>query len=195
MQDALRGKRRRTLDYGGAATITGRALGPSRAPVPGAVVHVLDVRAGGELGQVTAGPDGRFRIKVRPGVSRTLRAGFQWQREGFFACGMSLSLKVRAGVRLGASRHVPVRGRIRLSGHLLGGHIPPRGKVVELQGWARGSWQVFRTVRSNDKGRFHATYRLRTGARQTLKIRARVRRERDYPFTLGYSRVVRVGIG
>jgi hypothetical protein len=62
------------------------------------------------------GADGRFRIKVRPGVSRTIRTGFQWGGEGVFACGMSLSLKVRASVRLSAPRHVRVRGDIPLSG-------------------------------------------------------------------------------
>jgi hypothetical protein len=195
MKNALRGKRRRTISYGGRVTITGQAQGPDRAPVAGALVHVLDIRAGSELGQVTAGPDGKFRIKVRPGISRTVRTGFQWASEGFFACGMSLSLKVRAGVRLSAPRHVRVRGRIRLSGRLLGGHIPPRGKIVELQGWARGQWQVFRTTRSSRSGRYRVDYRLRTGVRGILRIRARVRRERGYPYTLGYSRVVRVRVG
>jgi hypothetical protein len=195
MQNAMRGKRRRTLNYGGRITITGKAIGPDRSPVEGALVHVLDVRAGGELGQGTTGADGRFRIKVRPGVSRTLRTGFQWGGESFFACGMSLSLKVRAGVRLSAPRHVPVRGRLPLGGRLLGGHIPPRGKIVELQGWARGQWQVFRTTRTNKRGRYHVNYRLRTWTRGVLRIRARVRRERGYPYTLGYSRVVRVRVG
>jgi hypothetical protein len=195
MKNALRGKRRRTLRYGGRVTLTGQALGPDRAPVPGAIVHVLDIRAGAELGQVAAGPDGKFRLKVRPGVSRTIRTGFQWGGESFFACGMSLSLKVRAGVRLIAPRRVRSRGLIRLSGHLLGGHIPLRGKLVELQGWSRGEWRLFRSVRSTRTGRFHASYRVRTAIRGSLRIRARARRERGYPYTLGYSRVVRVRIG
>jgi hypothetical protein len=82
-----------------------------------------------------------------------------------------------------------------LSGRLLGGHIPPRGKIVELQGWARGQWQVFRTTRTTKRGRYHVNYQLRTRMRGVLRIRARVRRERGYPFTLGYSRVVRVRVG
>jgi hypothetical protein len=194
-RSSMTGGRRRTISYGRAATITGVALGPDRQAVPGAVVHILDVRAPADLGQAVAGTDGRFRFKLKPGISRTLRTGFQWPGEGIFACGRSLSLKVRAGVRLSASRRVSVRGRIRLSGRLLGGHIPPRGKIVELQGLARGQWQVFRTTRTNKRGRFHVTYRLRTGMRGALKIRARVRRERGYPYTLGYSRVVRVRVG
>jgi hypothetical protein len=195
LQNAFRGKRRRTVDYGHGATITGVAQGPDRRPVAGAVVHVLDTRAHTEVGQTTAGADGRFRFKVPPGTSRTLRAGFEWGGEGFFACGMSLSLKVRAGVRLRGSRHVRVHGRIRLRGHLLGDHIPPRGKLIELQGWARGAWQLFRQVRTNRGGQFRATYRLRTRARGTLKIRARVRAERGYPYTLGWSPVIHVRVG
>ena len=194
VQDSLRGKRRRTVGFGDGATITGRAFGPDRQPVPGAVVHILEVRAHQHIGQVVAGADGRFRFNVPPGPSRTMRAGIQWPTEGIFACGMSLTLKVRAGVRLSAPRSVRHRGRIRLTGALLGGYIPPRGKVVELQGWARGAWQVFRSVRSQRSGHFKATYRLRTGVRGVLRIRARVRSERGYPFTLGYSRVVRVRV-
>jgi hypothetical protein len=194
-RSTMAGGRRRTVSYGRSATITGVALGPDRQPVPGAVVHALDVRAPADLAQAVAGADGRYRIKLAPGISRTLRIGFQWPTEGFFACGRSLSLKVRAGVRMSASRRVRMRGRIRINGHLLGGRIPPRGKVVELQGWARGAWQVFRTTRTSRNGRFHVTYRLRTGTRGILRIRARVRRERGYPYTLGYSRVVRVRVG
>jgi hypothetical protein len=195
VKSTLRGKHRRTVDYGHGATIVGAALGPDRQPVAGALVHVLDMRAHADIGQVAAGADGTFRFKVPAGTSRTLRAAFQWGTEGFYACGRSLSLKVRAAVRLQASRHVRVRGRIRMSGRLLGDHIPPRGKLVELQGWARGAWQLFRQVRTRRSGRFSATYRLRTGARGTLKIRARVRAERGYPYTLGWSRVVRVRVG
>jgi hypothetical protein len=87
------------------------------------------------------------------------------------------------------------RGLIALSGRLLGGYIPPRGKVVELQGWANGAWRLFRSVRTSKAGRYHTRYRVRTGVRGILRIRARVRRERGYPYTLGYSRVVRVRVG
>jgi hypothetical protein len=194
-RDSLRGERRRTVGYGHTATITGQALGPDRKPVPGALVYILEVRAHQVVGRVVAGPDGRFRFRVPSGTSRTLRAGFQWPGEGFFACGMSLSLKVRAGVRLRGPRHVRSRGTIPLSGRLLGGHIPPRGKVVELQGWARGEWRLFRSVRTSGSGRYHTRYRVRTGVRGILRIRARVRRERGYPYTLGYSRVIRVRVG
>jgi hypothetical protein len=193
-QDSLRGKRRRTVGYGHGATITGRVTGPDRQPIPGALVHILEVRAKQHVGQAQAGPDGRFRFKVPPGPSRTLRAGYQLPTEGFFACGMSLSLKVRAGVRLSAPRRVHVRGTIPLTGRLLGGHIPPRGKVVELQGWARGSWRLFGSARTGRNGRFHFHYRLKTRARGTLRIRSRVRSERGYPYTLGYSPVVRVRV-
>ena len=194
-RDSLRGERRRTVGFGHTATITGRVLGPDRTPVPGALVYVLEVRRGQVVGRAVAGPDGRFRFRVPPGPSRTLRAGFQWSGEGFFACGMSLSLKVRAGVSLSGPRHVRSRGTIPLSGRLRGGFIPPRGKLVELQGWARGEWRLFRSVRTTRSGRFHTRYRVRTGVRGVLRIRARVRRERGFPYTLGYSRVVRVRVG
>jgi hypothetical protein len=81
-----------------------------------------------------------------------------------------------------------------MSGRLRGGYVPARGRVLDLQAHERGAWRPFETVRTSGKGRFSATYRFTSGARGTFRIRVRVRPSSDYPFTLGYSRVVRVRV-
>jgi hypothetical protein len=72
--------------------------------------------------------------------------------------------------------------------------VPARGRVLDLQAFERGRWRPFDTVRTSGKGRFSTTYRFTSGARGTFRIRVRVRPSSDYPFTLGYSRVVRIRV-
>ncbi len=109
-----------------------------------------------------------------------------------------LTAKVRAGVRLRAARHVVAPyGRIVLAGRLLGGPVPRRGKVVELQARGRGEqrWITFKTVRSDRRGRFRAAHRLRQGYRNVVyEFRAVSRFEAGYPYESGASAVERVAV-
>ena len=82
-----------------------------------------------------------------------------------------------------------------MSGRLLGGAVPSRGKVVELQGYEGGRWREFRTIRSRADGRFAATYRFKAAsAGRRFRVRVRVRTDPSYPFATGYSRAVRLRV-
>jgi hypothetical protein len=84
---------------------------------------------------------------------------------------------------------------VRLSGRLLGGHVPRRGKLVDLEAHDGGRWRDFATVRANARGRFATSYRFsRRARRRTYPIRVRVRPDSSYPFALGYSPAVRVRV-
>jgi hypothetical protein len=73
--------------------------------------------------------------------------------------------------------------------------VPVRGKVVELQGFENGRWREFRTLRSRTDGRFSTRYRFKAAsAGRRFRLRVRVRAEASYPFSTGYSRVVRVRV-
>jgi hypothetical protein len=86
-------------------------------------------------------------------------------------------------------------GRVRLSGRLLGGKVPARGKTVELQAFERGRWRTFETARARRGRRFVARYRFSSSAAgRTFPMRARVRPDARYPFATGHSRVVRVRV-
>jgi hypothetical protein len=84
---------------------------------------------------------------------------------------------------------------VRLRGRLLGGPIPPGGKLIDLQAFYRRSWRTFATLRSDRHGRWRFRYRFRaTRGVVTYRFRARVHREAAYPYELGHSRVVRVTV-
>ena len=191
-----------TLGYGRARTIRGAVTDPVGAPVPGATVVVLSrVRrtgAGTRAGRtpIVTGADGRFVYRIPKGPSRLLRFGWRASTaSSLLTCSAALHVNVRAPVGLSISPHVVApRGRIRLSGRLRGGYVPARGRVLDLQAHERGAWRPFETVRTTGRGRFSASYRFTSGARGMFRIRVRVRPSSDYPFTLGYSRVVRVRV-
>jgi hypothetical protein len=67
--------------------------------------------------------------------------------------------------------------------------------LVELQASDAGAWRSVRTVRSTHKGTFSYAYRFSAGARAgRYPVRARVRADGSYPFSLGTSRRVPVRV-
>jgi hypothetical protein len=106
----------------------------------------------------------------------------------------TLHLRVRARMRLSGRPHRARSGTVvRFSGRLLTLPVPARGKQIVLQGRAgHGRWQNFDVVRTDRRGRFHARYRFRTGARGRYSFRAVSRFEAAYPYIAGHSRSVRV---
>jgi hypothetical protein len=191
-----------TLRYGRARSIRGTVTDTAGHPVPGARVSILSrVRRTGARTRegrtpLVAGADGRFTYKIPKGPSRLLRFGWRASpASSLLTCSPQLRVNVRAPVTLGASPHV-VRagGRVRLSGRLRGGYLPARGRVLDLQAFDRGRWRVFNSVRTHRNGRFATSYRFTSGARGTFPIRVRVRPSADYPYTLSYSRAVRVRV-
>jgi hypothetical protein len=193
----LRGKRSRTVRYGRAATLVGSALRPDGSAAAGAEVLVLE--GGGPLavvGRTVVGADGGFAFRVPPGPSRTLRAAFRAAAtDEALACSQAASLHVRAGVTLSAPKRVRAHRLVRFRGRVRGGPLPVRGKVLVMQAFERGHWRTFKTVRSTRSGRFSARYRFTRASRgRSFRIRAVARREARFPYSLGWSRTVRVRV-
>src|SRR3954468_11234298 len=91
-----------------------------------------------------------------------------------------------AGMASARAPHGPRPGRLH----------PPHGKVVELQAFDGGAWRTCDSVRTTRGGRFTAHYRFRrTPPGRTIRLSARVRAKRGYPFRLGVSRTVRLRVG
>ena len=114
----------------------------------------------------------------------------------YFICSKALDIRVPARSTLAASpRSLRAGSRVRLSGRLLGGRVPSRGKLVDLQARERGHWRTFATVRTRASGAFSTRYRFRAAApRKTYPMRVRVRPDAAYPFAVGYSRSVKVRV-
>jgi hypothetical protein len=146
------------------------------------------------VGSGVAGPDGSYRLTVPPGPSRSLRVAFRASPlAGRLNCSNVVRVRVPARVTLTAKR--TAKRRYRISGRLAGGFVPARGKLVELQAYERGRWRTFGSARSSASGRYAYTYKFRaesTGRR--FRLRARVRADAAYPFSLGYSKVRRVRV-
>jgi hypothetical protein len=186
----------RTVRYGYRPRLTGRAVSAGGQPLAGAALQVQRLSGAAQAATVTKA-NGSFALKLPRGHNRDVRVIVPVPALDALACSSPISVRVRAGVRLSASRTAVPGGRIRFSGRLLGKPLPRHGKVVELQALDGGRWRTFATPRAHRRhsGRFHATYHLRHTFRpRTFRFRARVRREADYPYVEGYSKSIRVRV-
>jgi hypothetical protein len=189
-----------TVRRGRALRVRGR-LTSGGAPVANATVQlVARVRRRGAKPKPTGrvavtGADGRFRLRVPAGPSRTLRLAVRaGAADTRFTCSRPLRLGVRAAATLRASRrHLSGPSSVRFSGRLRGGHIPARGKIVVLQGREDGRWRSFAVTRSDRRGRFDHRYRFR-GVPGTYPVRALIPADASYPFARGASRSVVIRI-
>jgi hypothetical protein len=169
-------------------------------PVAGATVEVLSRPAisGATFsaqGHVTTRANGRFRLTLPAGVSRTVCLRYHPLSGNVYTAARLLTEQVSAGVTLAVHpQNVEPNGTIILTGNVLGGYISGAGKVVELQVLYLGSWRVFQTVRSQPSGQFTSFYSF-LGGLGSFAFRARVRGENDYPYALGYSHPVTVRAG
>jgi len=182
-----------TVPYGRRASLRGRLQGsdPVAAGIPIEVLETLDRKGKREVAaaQVETKADGSFSVRLKTNrPSRTLRLVYRPNGVGEIAS-RTLRLRVRAASRLRAS----LRGRVvRFSGRVFGGPIAKRGKRVLMEGRSPGSaWTQFRSFRTDRRGRFSGTYRLRVRRPGVvLKIRAVVPTEDGYGYVGSRSRAV-----
>jgi hypothetical protein len=194
-----RGKRL-TSGYGHSQTIVGRLIGAGGVPIEGAHIDVLATPAyEGASAATMAGPvtgaGGRFSMKLAAGVSsRTLRVTYS-NRVGMPPVATkTLTLSVRAGVTLGiAPRSASVGRSVYFSGRLRGGPIPSGGKLLVLEARSPGgAWLEFDVIRTDARGRYHASYRFKFPGPASYQFRVLCEAEADYPFATGASHVVGV---
>jgi len=187
--------------YGRAQTITGRLTAANGAPIAGAAIDVRATPSYAGARAVTmasprTGPDGRFTLRVAGGASsRTLRISYRAHLgDALPVVTRTLTLRVRAGIGLGVSPRTSSVGRsILFRGRLRGGPIPKGGKQLVLEAHSPGSgWIEFKVIRTDARGRFHASYRFKFAGPASYRFRVRSEAESDYPFAGGSSNVVAV---
>ena len=191
---------RLTSAYGQQHMVDGRLTGPAGVPIGNAQLDctVTPTYAGARAATIACprtGPDGRFSLRVPAGVgSRTLRFAYRAQLGSPPVATRTLALTVRAGIRLGVSPHTTSVGRrIVFTGRLLGGPIPPGGKVVVLEAHSPGGpWIEFDVLHSDRRGAFRASYRFKLPGPASYRFRAASEAEADYPFAAGASNLVGV---
>ena len=183
---------------GGAFTLTGALTGATAGR--SVVLLTREARTGAPwiaAGSAVTVDGGAFRVAVPAGPSRTLRVAYRPAPTArLLRCAKTLRVRVPARVSGFSAKRTGAR-RYRLSGRLLGGAVPQGGALIEFQGFERGAWRRFDTVRSSSTGRFSTAYRFRLASvGRTFRLRARVRADRAYPYAngFGYSRSVRVRV-
>jgi hypothetical protein len=192
----FKGTSRRTLTvpYGKRVSLRGRLTQGSRVATAGSPIEVLerlDRRGAHEkvTRTIKTKADGSFSIGLatsRP--SRVIRLAYR-PAGGAQVVTRALKLRVIAASRVRAT----LRGRVvRFSGKVLSGPIPNGGKRVQMEGRSPGSaWTPFKNLRTDKKGRFSGTYRLRVRRPGVvLKVRAIVPSEAGYGYLGSSSRAV-----
>jgi hypothetical protein len=177
-----------TVGYGRRVRIRGRLVGPDNTPVAGATVQANELPTSRfrkpRTAALTTGPDGSFVYTATRGPSRTIRLTYP-------VSGVSQQLRLR--VKASATLGVKLSGiLVRYRGRVMSTPLPRGGKLVEIQGRAPGArWKTFAKRRTNDRGIYAGTYRLRIhrpGVR--LQFRVVVPKERGYPFVAHAGRAV-----
>jgi hypothetical protein len=180
---------------GRKATVRGRLSSHSQQAIGGATVRLFAQSAGQarliETGTTRTNARGRFRLAVPPGPSRAIRI-FYCEPGG--SAVKDLRLKVAASTSFAASRRVLRNGEsVMFRGRVRGGHVPRKGKLMEIQAFFRGKWRTFSTSRSDRDGNWRFKYKFGgTRGRITYRFRVLIPHEGGYPFETGRSRVIRV---
>lgn len=183
-----------TVSYGRRVSVRGRLTQGGQSMAGGTPITVLerpDRRGAREkaVRKIMTKADGTISIGVatsRP--SRTVRLAYR-PPGGVAVVSQALRLRVRGASRVRAS----LRGRVmRFSGTVLGRPMPKGGKRVQMQGRSPGStWTTFKSTRTDGKGRFSGSYRLRVRRPGVLlKVRAVVPKQTGYGYLGSYSRAV-----
>jgi hypothetical protein len=189
------GSARGRVAYGKSVLVSGKLVTPSGRPIRDAVIDVVATPslkgARPVAGRpVVTGPDGSFTYRADGvGGSRSLTFAYRYQREGAVAVQRSVALTVRAGVRLS----VKLRGVVAsYSGRVLAGSMPRGGKLVIVQGRAKGgSWQTFASRRAGRTGAFKGKYRLKVRRPgKQLQFRVRVIGESGWNYAAVTSKAV-----
>jgi hypothetical protein len=196
---ATRGDRL-TSRYGRAQTIVGRLTGPGGVGIDAAQIDVLataDYAGAREAAMASprTGADGRFSLHLPAGVSsRTLRIDYSDELDSPPVVTKTLTLIVRAGVTLRIRPRTASVGRsIHFSGRLRGGPIPGGGKPLVLEARSPGgAWLEFHVIRSDARGRYHASYTFKFPGPAHYQFRVLCEAEADYPYATGASDVVGV---
>lgn len=189
-------RRRTTVSRRTRRRIIGRLRNETGVGIGGARLLVAERVPGREwqvVDGVTTDANGRYEWRQPGGPSRRVELIY-WAFSDSTTFSLSNAIardsRPRVGLRV-TPRRPSRRGVIRFRGAVSRDVLPPEGVTVVLQAWSRDRprWTTFRTVRTNARGHFRASYRFRTARRgQRFTFRAVAPRQAGYPFTRGVSR-------
>lgn len=192
---------RMTSDYSHTHTVAGQLTTAGGQPISGALINVLDTPdSAGAATTTMASPrtnaEGRFTVYLPAGLSsRTLQFAYRSQLGGALpVVTRTLTLSVHASIQLDVAPHTSSVGHsIHFTGLLRGEPMPGGGKSLVLEARSPGGpWLEFDVIRTNPRGRYHASYRFKFPGPARYQFRVLSEAEADFPFAGGSSNVVEV---
>jgi hypothetical protein len=192
-----------TVAYGRSLTLTGtlrnlRAGGQVIAHAPIDVWGQVAGHAPVLLGSTTTGATGRYRFSIGAGASRSVYVTYAGTRR-LRASVAQLSERFTGAVTLTGSP-AGAGQRLRLSGRVLGGHVPARGLNVTVEGKIVGypGSQQLGTVRTNAEGAWRFSLVLPAATRgltYRLWLLVLPRLNPGWPFLAAHSRILTRRVG
>ncbi|MDP9145560.1 MAG: hypothetical protein M3N43_12845, partial [Actinomycetota bacterium] len=154
---------RARVEFGGSSRIVGQLENRDGQPVAGAAVQVFSSSSTvpeQQVGTVQTNGEGRFSYAAPATASRTYRLVYGGTPL-MLPAQSQVTVLVKAGSTIRARPRSLRNGRaVRFSGRLLSLPAPAAGKLVELQVVLSGSWQTFRTTRTDAHGTWRVRYRF-----------------------------------
>ena len=187
------------IGFGKRLKLRGRLTAAGGNPLAGREVEVLEspsleLANWRRVGAVRTSRSGRFSYFAPRGTSRVLRFRFPGTPT-IRPASHTVQIRVRAAATMSSSRHAVVNGEeVTFHGRLKGGHLPPTGKLLQLQAFSRRRWLTFATPRADARtGKWRYRYRFAaTRGRVRYRFRVRIPKEAEFPYATGTSRTVRV---
>ena len=191
---------RLTSPYGRPREIAGKLTNAAGAPIVGALIEAsqkpaLLGAASSSMTDPRTNARGSFTIGVpRSSSSTSIELAYRSHiGDTVPVATAALTLRVHAGIALRiAPRTSSVGHTIVFSGTLHGAPIPPGGKQLVLEASSGGEWIEFRTISTDAKGHYRASYRFKFSGPITYRFRVVSRFEADFPFLEGSSNIVGV---
>lgn len=190
------------VPFGRAATFGGRLATETGSPLTDREILIVERFGGGpvpaeRVSTARTGADGAFRLRLAPGVSREVTAAFAGSPALARSASAPARLAVRTAVNLRTSARVAMVGGAPLifEGKVAAerNQIPASGKSVQLQFRLPGlPWTEFRTVQTDERGRFRLAYRFADDDSRGVRFRFRAYApaQDDWPYEPAGSRPV-----
>ena len=161
-----------SLKFGKRSKIAGRLVTAGGVPVRHAVITISQKLNGGPatklLARIRTNTNGGFTYKLAAGPSRTVLVTYGGS-SALRSASKETTVRVTGRVTLAGPRTLAAGERARLSGRVLGGHVPRAGLLIQLwysSAGGHGGWQPFEhAVHSHANGRWTLTFPVSGAAR------------------------------
>ncbi len=137
--------------------------------------------------------DGSFALEIDPGPSRSFDVVYRYNDRVAEKKRLHLESVVVPTFKIVGRRSLRNGQNVRFRGRLPGPNADGRG--ISLQARAGRKWRTFKQVRATSDGTFRGIYRFtQTIGLAQYTFRARVKKQGNYPYSPGHSRL-RIGQG